>query len=129
MDADRVRLDKWLWAARFFKTRGLAVEAIQGGRVHVDGARSKPATQVRLGDRLEITVGQGHRTVVVAGLSDRRGPASEAARLYEETAESVARREREAEQRRLAPSPGADVGSRPTKRDRRRLDATRGRRR
>ena len=126
---DRVRLDKWLWAARFFKTRSLASEAIQGGRVHVDGTRAKPATQVGEGDRIEVTTGHVRRTVEVRGLSERRGPASEAVRLYEETPESVARRARQAEQRRLAPSPGADAGARPTKRDRRRIDAARGKRR
>ena len=129
MDGDRVRLDKWLWAARFFKTRGLASDAIKGGRVHVGGARAKPATQVRLDDLVDVTIGESRRSVVVRGLSDRRGPAREAVGLYEETAESIAVRERRAEQRRLAPTPGAELGPRPTKRDRRRVDAARGGRR
>jgi ribosome-associated heat shock protein Hsp15 len=88
-----------------------------------------PASAPGEGDRIEVTTGHVRRTVEVRGLSERRGPASEAVRLYEETPESVARRAREAEQRRLAPSPGADAGARPTKRDRRRIDAARGKRR
>jgi len=99
---ERVRVDKWLWAARFFKTRGLASEAIQGGRVHVGGVRAKPAKEVRVGDTLEITIGQAAWTVVVRRLSDRRGPAVEAALLYEETPESRERRERLAAERRAA---------------------------
>ncbi len=128
MSGDRVRIDKWLWAARFFKTRSLATEAVQGGRVHVEGARVKPARDVRLGERIEIVLGQTTMTVVVRALGDRRGSAAAAALLYEETPESLHRREREREQRRLAPPPGADLAGRPSKRDRRRLDAQRGRR-
>jgi len=124
-DPERVRLDKWLWAARFFKTRGLATEAVQGGRVHVEGARAKPAREVRVGEKVEVTIGPVVRTVVVRALSDRRGPASEAARLYEETEASRERRERQAAERRAAPPPGADLGARPTKRDRRRIEAIR----
>src|SRR3954452_7953759 len=119
-----VRLHKWLWAARLVKTRGLAAEAIAGGRVHLNGARAKPSKEVRPGDRLEITVGQVRREVVVRGTAERRGPAREAQLLYEETPESVAARERAAAERRLAPPP---AGPRPTKRDRRRLDAARRR--
>jgi ribosome-associated heat shock protein Hsp15 len=121
----RVRIDKWLWAARFFKTRSLATEAVQGGRVHVDGARVKPARDVRLGDRIEIVMGQTTMAVVVTALADRRGSATAAALLDEETAESVQRRERERELRRLAPPPGADLAGRPGKRDRRRIEAQR----
>jgi ribosome-associated heat shock protein Hsp15 len=124
-DPERVRLDKWLWAARFFKTRGLATEAVQGGRVHVEGVRVKPARDVRVGERVEVTIGPVVRTVVVRALSDRRGPATEAARLYEETEASRERRERQAAERRFAPPPGADLGARPTKRDRRRIEAIR----
>jgi ribosome-associated heat shock protein Hsp15 len=124
---EAVRLDKWLWAARLVKTRGLAVEAIGGGRVHLNGARVKPSKEIRPGDRLEITVGQVRREVVVRGVAERRGPAREAVLLYEETPESVAARERHAAERRLAPPP-APSGPRPTKRDRRRLQAARGRR-
>jgi ribosome-associated heat shock protein Hsp15 len=127
---ERVRIDKWLWAARFFKTRSLASDAVAGGHVHVDGERVKPARDVKVGDRLEIRRGQTRFTVVVTALADRRGPASAAAELYEETPESIAAREQHREQRRLAKPVGADLSERPTKRDRRRLDALRrGRRR
>jgi|SRR5689334_18505388 ribosome-associated heat shock protein Hsp15 len=127
---ERVRIDKWLWAARFFKTRSLASDAVAGGHVHVDGERVKPARDVKVGDRLEIRRGQTRFTVVVTALADRRGPASAAADLYEETPESIAAREQHREQRRLAKPIGADLSERPTKRDRRRLDALRrGRRR
>lgn len=120
-----VRIDKWLWAARFFKTRGAATEAVLGGRVHVNGERVKPAKDVRPGDTLEVTVGTVRRTVVVRALAERRGPAAVAAELYEETPESVAAREQQALERRLARPLGADLGARPTKQDRRRLDALR----
>ena len=122
---ETVRIDRWLWAARFFKTRGAATEAVLGGRVHLDGERVKPAKDVRVGDRLEVTTGDARRTIVVRGLADRRGPASVAAALYEETPESVALRERRAAERRLARPLGADLGARPTKQDRRRLEALR----
>jgi ribosome-associated heat shock protein Hsp15 len=122
---DRVRIDKWLWAARFFKTRGAATEAVNGGHVHVNGERVKPARDVKQGDRLEIRRGQQRFTVVVTGLAERRGPASAAAELYEETPESIAEREKRREERRLAKPLGADLSARPTKRDRRRLDALR----
>jgi ribosome-associated heat shock protein Hsp15 len=125
---DGVRVDKWLWASRLLKTRSLAAEAVKGGRVQVNGARVKPSREVGPGDELELTIGQLRRTVVVRGVAERRGPAKEAALLYEETAESVAARELARERARLAsPPPGADLGARPTKRDRRRFDATRGR--
>ena len=120
-----MRVDKWLWAARFFKTRGAASEAVHGGRVHVNGVRIKPSREVRAGDRLEVTVGDVRREVVVRAVADKRGPATVAATLYEETPESVARREQHAAARRLARPLGADLGTRPTKRDRRRLDALR----
>lgn len=127
---ERVRIDKWLWAARFFKTRSLATDAVAGGHVHVDGERVKPARDVKVGDRLEIRRGQTRFTVVVTALADRRGSATAAAELYEETPESIAAREQHREQRRLAKPIGADLSERPTKRDRRRLDALRrGRRR
>jgi ribosome-associated heat shock protein Hsp15 len=122
---ERVRVDKWVWAARFYKTRGAATEAVLGGHVHVNGVRAKPAREVAVGDRLEVRLGEGRRTVVVTGLADRRGPASVAATLYEETAESVANRERRAAERKLSKPIGADLSARPTKRDRRRLDALR----
>jgi ribosome-associated heat shock protein Hsp15 len=122
---DRVRIDKWLWAARFFKTRSLATEAIQGGRVDANGTRAKPSKEVRVGDTIGVTVGQMRWTVVVDALSDKRGPAAAAALLFTETPGSTAGREAFAIQRRLAPAPGADMGSRPTKRDRRRIEALR----
>jgi ribosome-associated heat shock protein Hsp15 len=127
---ERVRIDKWLWAARFYKSRSLAAEAVNGGRAQLNGARVKPSREVGAGDELEVTIGQTRRVVIVRGVSDRRGPAKAAALLYDETPESVAARELAAEQRRLqSPPPGADLGMRPTKRDRRRLDSARGRRR
>jgi ribosome-associated heat shock protein Hsp15 len=126
---DGVRVDKWLWAARLLKTRSLAAEAVKGGRVQVNGARVKPSREVGPGDELEVTLGQVRRTVVVRAVAERRGPAKVAALLYDETPQSVAARELQRERARLAsPPPGADLGARPTKRDRRRLDATRGRR-
>ena len=117
-----VRVDRWLWAARMAKTRALAVEAIKGGRVEVNGERAKPSKDVRPGDRISVATGQLHRTVIVRATSVRRGPASEAALLYEETPESLEARARLAAERRLT---GARGGPRPTKRDRRRLDAER----
>jgi ribosome-associated heat shock protein Hsp15 len=126
---ERVRIDKWLWAARFYKSRSLAAEAVNGGRAQLNGARVKPSREVGAGDELEVTIGQTRRVVIVRGVSERRGPAKAAALLYEETPQSVAARELAAEQRRLqSPPPGADLGMRPTKRDRRRLDSARGRR-
>jgi ribosome-associated heat shock protein Hsp15 len=123
-----VRLDKWLWAARLVKTRGLAAEAVKGGRVEINGQRVKPSKEVRPADRIEITTGPYRRTVVVMALAERRGPAKDAALLYEETAESIAARERLAAERRLEAPPAPQPGGRPTKRDRRRLEARRGRR-
>jgi ribosome-associated heat shock protein Hsp15 len=122
---EQVRIDKWLWAARFYKTRGLAAEAVAGGRVHVNGERVKQARAVRAGDTVELRIGELRWTVVVTAVSDKRGPASVAATLYDETPESVAGRERVAAERRLARPLGADLGARPTKQDRRRLEALR----
>ena len=124
-DVDAVRIDKWLWAARFFKTRAAATNAVLGGHVHVNDARVKPSKDVRPGDAVEVQVGQTAWTVLVVGVADRRGPASVAKTLYAETPESAALREQRARERRLAAPPGADLGLRPTKRDRRRLDALR----
>jgi ribosome-associated heat shock protein Hsp15 len=127
--ADGIRVDKWLWASRLLKTRSLAADAVKGGRVQVNGQRVKPSREVGPGDELEVTIGQVRRTDVVRGVAERRGPAKEAVLLYEETPESVAARELAAERARLAsPPPGANLGARPTKRDRRRLDDARGRR-
>jgi ribosome-associated heat shock protein Hsp15 len=123
---DGVRIDKWLWAARFFKTRSLAADAVGGGHVHVNGVRVKPAREVRVGETIEVTLGGGiRRTVVVQALSDKRGPAPVAATLYAETRESIEERERMLAERRAARPLGADLGARPTKLDRRRLDALR----
>ena len=116
---ERVRLDKWLWAARFFKTRSAAAKAVNGGQVHVNGARVKPARAVNPGEMLRIRRGLLEFTVKVLALSDRRRGAPEAQSLYEETAESKLRREQQREERRfLAPQSLAPHG-RPTKRDRR----------
>lgn len=120
-----MRIDKWLWAARFFKTRGAATEAVLGGHVRVGGQRVKPAKEVLVGDTVEISRGELRWAVVVVALGDRRGPASVAATLYEESPESVEARETTRLQRRLAKPPGADLGQRPTKQARRRLDALR----
>lgn len=123
---DAVRIDRWLWAARFFKTRGRATDAVVAGHVHLNDARVKPAKEVRVGDELQIRIGQTQWVVVVAGLSDKRGAAPVAQQLYDETDASRAAREQQALQRKLAPPPvGADLGARPTKQDRRRLDALR----
>ena len=122
---DHVRIDKWLWAARFFNTRSAATEAVLKGRVQLNGTRVKPAREVRVADTLEIRRGLTQWTVVVAGVAERRGSAAVAAGLYDETPESVAAREQRANERRLARPLGADLGNRPTKQDRRRLDALR----
>lgn len=119
----RVRLDKWLWAARFFKTRALAVEAIDGGKVKVNDDRVKRAKQVQTGDRVEIRMGPYLHVVIVRGLSERRGPAAEAIKLYEETPESVVERERVAFQLKAAHVLFVpETNERPTKRNRRRLE-------
>ena len=124
-----VRLDRWLWAARLVKTRALGVEAIKGGRVEVDGERAKPSRDVKPGDTISIRGSSLRRTVVVRATAVKRGPASDAALLYEETEESRELRERIAADRRLAGASGARGGARPTKRDRRRLEAERRARR
>ena len=115
--AESVRLDQWLWAARFFKTRSLAAAAAQGGKVHVRGDRAKPARAIRVGDRLQIRRGPYEWVVTVKDLSTRRGPAREAVLLYEETEDSV--RNREAAQAQAQAAPFRERGGRPTKKDRR----------
>ena len=127
MSEDRVRLDKWLWAARFYKTRGLASEAIAGGKVQVNGDRAKRARPLQVGDEIRVRQGPYEHRVVVRELSDRRGPASEAARLYEETAESRAAREALALQLKTLHSAFVPEKGRPTKRDRRELGRLKGR--
>jgi ribosome-associated heat shock protein Hsp15 len=122
---EHVRIDKWLWAARFFKTRGLATDAVLGGRVHVNGQRVKPAKEIRASDTVEVSIGALQRTVIVLGLAEKRGSAKVAVTLYEETQESIRRREEFARQRRLARPLGSDLGARPTKQARRRIEALR----
>lgn len=117
-----VRLDKWLWAARFYKTRALAVEAIDGGKVEVNDDKAKRAKAVRIGDRVRLRLGPYEWRLVIRGLSERRGPASEAQQLYEEEAEGKAARERHAEQLKLAHQQHGPEKGRPTKKDRRELD-------
>jgi ribosome-associated heat shock protein Hsp15 len=119
---DKVRLDKWLWAARFFKTRSLAADEIDKGRVRVNGQAAKASREPRVGDEIAFRSGYAERVVVVRALSAVRGPAPQAALLYEETAESIRERQTAAEQRRLAPEPAHAIEQgRPTKRDRRQL--------
>ena len=122
-----MRVDKWLWTSRLLKTRALAAEAVKGGRVHLNGQTAKPSRDVKPGDELELSTGQVRRTVIVRGVAERRGPASEAEHLYEETAESREARERHAAELRLVRPVFDDAGGRPTKRDRRRFEQTRGR--
>lgn len=117
----RQRIDKWLWAARFFKTRGGATEAIHAGHIRLNGIAVKPARDVRPGDTLEIIIGNVRWTVVVRGINEQRRPASEAQQLYEETAESIVQRETVKENLRLAPVPGSDLRGRPTKKARRQI--------
>lgn len=121
-ELDKIRIDKWLWAARFFKTRTLATDEVNLGRVQIAGQAVKPARELRVGDTLVIWQNKVARTVVVTGLSDQRGSATVAQRLYQETPESLARRAALAEQRRLSPEPALSIEhGRPTKRDRREL--------
>jgi len=126
-DVTRVRLDKWLWAARFFKTRGLAVQAIETGKVEVNGERAKRAKHLQLGDQLRVRLGPYHHIVTVRALSERRGPPAVAAQLFEETEESRKAREAMQLQVRIAQSvPGYDRG-RPSKKDRRDIEKLRRR--
>jgi len=125
--ADKLRLDKWLWAARFYKTRSLASQEIGKGRVLVNDQPAKPAREIAVGDRVSVRKEDPPIHVHVRALSAVRGPAPVARLLYEETAESIAARERAAEMRRLAPEPAQGiVAGRPTKRDRRLIDRMRG---
>jgi len=115
------RVDKWLWAARFFKTRSLACAALHAGHVRANGSSLKPARELHAGDRLDLAIGESRWTVVVRGLSEQRRPASEAQLLYEESAESRARRAAHKEARQLAPTPGSELRGRPTKKARRQI--------
>lgn len=120
---DKLRIDKWLWAARFFKTRTLAAEEVSKGRIEVNGQEVKPARELKVGDTVAIRQSQILRTVVVKALSGVRGPAPVAQQLYEETPASIKSREEAAEQRRLSPEPAHSIEQgRPTKRGRRELD-------
>ena len=118
---DRIRLDKWLWAARFYKTRSLAKAAVDGGKVHVNGARVKAAKEAVPGDTLTVTRGEVERTVIVAAVSARRGSASIAATLYDETAESIDKREQHRAERRMLAAGLRVPKTRPNKRQRRAL--------
>jgi ribosome-associated heat shock protein Hsp15 len=127
-DAGRVRLDKWLWAARFFKTRALAAEAVEGGKVQVNGDRPKRARPVQVGDEVRVRLGPYQHTITVRALSGHRGPASQAAGLYQETAASRTAREALAIQlKSLQAVFGPDKG-RPTKKDRRDIERLKGKR-
>jgi ribosome-associated heat shock protein Hsp15 len=117
-----MRLDKWLWAARFFKTRSLAQKAIEAGRVKLAETRVKPSHVLKVGDTVSVRVGELEWHVLVSGLSEKRGPAEQARKLYQETPESRAERERRIDLRRWGAEPSADLKGRPTKRDRRRLE-------
>lgn len=128
-EIESMRLDKWLWCARFYKTRSLAVEEIGRGRVTVNGSNAKASREIRVGDCIHLKQGNIPKEVLVRGLSGMRGPAPVAQQLYEETAQSIATREQLAEQRRLAPEPAEALAAlhtgRPTKRDRREIDRAR----
>jgi ribosome-associated heat shock protein Hsp15 len=127
MTDPRVRLDKWLWAARFFKTRSAATEAVHGGKVDVNGDGAKPARPVQPGDTVRIRLAPYEHVVVVTGLADRRGSAEVAAGLYQETEESRTARERQREQLRMAPNLEFSDGK-PSKKDRRAFQKFRGKR-
>lgn len=116
-----LRIDKWLWAARFYKTRSLATEAIHSGHVKLNGTGVKPARELRIGDTLDITAGDTLWSIEVCGLNDQRRPASEAQLLYAETAESATHRNAAKEFKRLAPTPGSDLHGRPSKKARRQI--------
>jgi len=117
----KIRIDKWLWAARFYKTRSLASEAIKGGKVSVNSHRAKPSREVELGDTLVLRQGFDEKTIIVQALSDKRGPATVAQQLYQETADSIQKREKEKELRKLAAVQRPHGEGRPTKRSRRQI--------
>lgn len=120
-EAKKVRLDKWLWAARFFKTRSLATEAIKGGKVTLNGHRGKPSRELEIGDTLILRQGYDEKTVIVQALSDKRGPATVAQQLYEETQDSIDKREKEKELRQLSAAQRPHGEGRPSKRQRRQI--------
>ena len=117
-----IRLDRWLWAARFFKTRGLAADAVAGGKVQVNGARAKPAKLVRAGDTLRVRVGPYEWIIVVRAVTERRGSSKDAQLLYDESADGRAARERLAQAHKIAPAPAFDGKGRPTKKQRREIE-------
>ncbi len=117
MSDERMRIDKWLWVARFFKTRSLASTAIASHKFKCNGEHIKPAREIKGGDEFDITIGHTVFVVIVQGMAEQRRPAPEARLLYQEAAESEARRVREQELRKLAPVPGSDLKGRPTKRE------------
>ncbi|UCD25919.1 MAG: RNA-binding protein [Gemmatimonadota bacterium] len=127
VSSEGVRLDRWLWAARFYKTRSLAVEAISGGKVQLNGNRAKRAKLVHLGDEIRIRKGPFEQLVIVTGISERRGPAKQAQELYEETAESLQKRDMMAAQLRSIPTSAFKTKGRPTKKERRDIDKFRRR--
>jgi ribosome-associated heat shock protein Hsp15 len=129
MDLTPVRIDKWLWAARLVKTRALAVDAIRGGRVKLNGQPAKPSKDVKPGDSIEFSAGVIRLEAVVLGTAERRLPAGEAARLYAETEESRVERERRLAEMRMIRPAGVDRNARPTKRERRQLERLKGKRR
>ncbi len=120
-DEDKIRIDKWLWAARFFKTRSLCKEAIDGGKIHCDGQRIKPSKEVTVGLVLTIRKDLDERIIVVKALSDQRRGAPEAALLYEETAESITEREKRAAERKAGLGSYIISHQRPSKKDRRHI--------
>jgi ribosome-associated heat shock protein Hsp15 len=122
---ERIRIDQWLWAARFFKTRTLAADAVELGRIRVNGERIKPAREARVGDRVEVYIGDARSEFVIRALSAQRGPAPVAQQLYEETADSRARRDRRRELLRYGAEPARSIKGRPTKREGRALRSAR----
>jgi ribosome-associated heat shock protein Hsp15 len=127
MDTNPVRIDKWLWAARLVKTRALAVDAIRGGRVKVNGTPAKPSKDVKPGDEIEFSQGVIRLTAQIRGTAERRLPASEAVHLYEETEASREQREQRVEEMRMTRPQGVDRNARPTKKERRDLERVKGR--
>lgn len=121
-DSESLRLDKWLWAARFYKTRAIAADAVDGGKVHLNGERVKRARGIRVGDQVQVRFGPFEQRVLVRGISERRGPATVASELYEELPDSIQAREAMATQRRLESFPGSREIGRPSKRERRQID-------
>jgi ribosome-associated heat shock protein Hsp15 len=119
---DDTRIDKWLWAARFFKTRSQATDAVTGGKVELNGESAKPSKSVKVGDRIRLRLGPVEYRLTVTGIAERRGSAAVAQTLYTESPESIAERERVAAQRRFAAAPAYEEKGRPSKKDRRELD-------